>query len=134
MEVATYVDRGAAQDRLRELQNSKDGKEWMLVAAQMPMRVPASGLMAKLGKGKVNLSIVLQNADQEESSHYNFATWFSLPNGGYWEYMNQNFVDFDPTDPPCVYHKEELPRKLSHVNAKNVLNLYGVVSRKPWTK
>jgi hypothetical protein len=130
-----YASRGAAEARLRQLQGSRTGKEWLFVAAQMPLRVPSQGLVKKFGENKVGLSTVIQNVSNAHASDYNFATWFPGPGGsGYWEFMNHASVEFDPENAPCVYHRSDLPKTLAGTKAENVITLYGVVSRRPWKK
>ena len=128
-----YADRRAAEARLRELRRSDGGKKWLFVAAQMPLRVPANELTRQFGHGMADIHLVLRDADSDHASQYNFATWFTCPNGsGYWEYMNHNSETFDPKNSPCVYHKTDLPRSLPGVKTENVITLYGVVSAEPW--
>ena len=130
-----YADRGAAEARLRQLQGDKSGKEWLFVAAQMPLSVPTKGLVKDCGSRRVSIPAVLRRVSDENQSHYNFATFFPSPGGsGYWEFMNHESATFDPADPPCVYHRSDLPKSLSGVKAENVITLYGVVSKEPWKK
>ena len=51
-----YTDRGTAEARLRQLQGSQPGKEWLLDAAQVPLKVPAQGLVNKFGENKVDIA------------------------------------------------------------------------------
>jgi uncharacterized protein RhaS with RHS repeats len=121
-----YVDPATALARLKELQGKNDGKQWVMVAVQVPVKGDPNRLLKNLGTGAVNLNQI--PIDRRKGADYNWATWFpSGENSGYWEYMNTNWETINPKIFPKVIHSKTLPNL-----GKGYITLYMIVELRGW--
>jgi RHS repeat-associated protein len=118
-----YVDYDTALARLKELNGKNDGKHWLLIAVQVPVRGDPDKVIKKFGTGKLTLYQVPIDLDKLQDADYNWATWF----GGYWEYMNTHWQTIDPKKLPKVIHSKKLPNMGRHC-----LQLYMIVEQRGW--
>jgi hypothetical protein len=118
-----YTDETAARERLKKL--TDEGKDYLLVAAQLAIRGSIRKAKDLLGVGPIDIRKVPYDVGAKVGD-FNYSTWLD----GYWKYMNHQWETCDdPKDLPHVRHAEKLPRLEG-----NKLTLYGVVPHRPWKK
>ena len=117
---------------MEKLRAANPGKRYALIAAQLPTKGNGDEIVKNLGPGPIDPNTSGLNLDRDKSGSFNYATWFPVSKGGYWEYMNHRWDSEgfkDPDNLPRVKHKKSLPEM-----GKKYVTLYGAAEILPWPK